>query len=66
MTAQRTNLLLEALSPEHRQRLIGLSKTVELPIRTQLQAQDEQPTHAYILLSGIASVVVNLPEGGSA
>jgi CRP-like cAMP-binding protein len=66
MVAPRTNLLLEALSPDSRSRLIALSKVVELPLRTQLQAQDEQPKHAYILLSGIASVVVNLPEGGSA
>ncbi|ADW71300.1 Crp/Fnr family transcriptional regulator [Granulicella tundricola] len=66
MAAPRTNLLLEALSPESRKRLIDLSKAVDLPIRTPLQAQDEQPKHAYIMLSGIASVVVNLPEGGSA
>src|ERR1700712_62797 len=65
-TAPRTNQLLEALSPDNRKRLVDLSRTVELPLRTQLQAQDEKPKHAYILLSGVASVVVNLPEGGSA
>ncbi len=64
--APRTNRLLEALSPVSRKRLIDLSKMVELPLRTQLQVQDEQPKHVYILLSGIASIVVNLPEGGSA
>ena len=66
MAAPRTNQLLDALSPGSRKRLIDLSKTVDLPVRTQLQAQDEQPKHAYIMLTGIASVVVNLPEGGSA
>jgi len=66
MAAPLTNQLLEALSPESRKRLIAMSKTVDLPIRTKLQEQDEQPTHAYILLAGIASIVVNLPEGGCA
>jgi CRP-like cAMP-binding protein len=66
MAAPLTNQLLEALSPENRERLIAKSKIVDLPLRTQLQEQDEQPTHGYILLSGVASIVVNLPEGGSA
>ena len=66
MAAPRTNLLLEALSPDSRNRLISLSKMVDLPLRTMMQPQDENPKYAYIMLSGVASVVVNLPEGGTA
>src|ERR1700712_3352278 len=65
MAAPHTNLLLDALSPENRNRLISLSKQVDLPLRTTLQPQDEKPRYAYMMLSGVSSVVVNLPEGGS-
>lgn len=65
MAAPRTNQLLEALSPDSRNRLIGMSKLMDLPLRTQLQGQDERPKFAYFLVSGIASVVVNFDDGGS-
>jgi CRP-like cAMP-binding protein len=66
MAAPRTNQLLDALSPESRNRIISLSKEVTLPLRTSLQEQELKPSFGYFLLSGIASVVINLPEGGTA
>jgi CRP-like cAMP-binding protein len=62
----RTNLLLEALSPQLRNQILALAQEVSLPTRTPLEEQDENPRHAYFLTSGIASVVVELSEGGSA
>ncbi len=65
MAAPRTNRFLEVLSPASRKRLTGLSKMVDLPLRTTLQYQDERPKHAYFLTSGMASVVVNLVNGAT-
>jgi CRP-like cAMP-binding protein len=60
------NLLLDALSPELRERVMALSRPVDLPLRTMLHEQGVMPTYAYFISSGIASVVVAMPEGGSA
>jgi CRP-like cAMP-binding protein len=43
-----------------------LAKRVDLPLHTMLHEQNEMPAYAYFLCSGIASVVVSMPEGGSA
>jgi CRP-like cAMP-binding protein len=60
------NLLLDSLSTELRRSVLALSKPMDLPLRTMLHEQGEMPTYAYFLCSGIASVVVSMPEGGSA
>ncbi len=66
MSAPRSNLLLEALLPESRERILSHAKEVSLPLRTMLQEQEQAPKFAYFMTSGMASVVVNLPEGGAA
>jgi CRP-like cAMP-binding protein len=60
------NRLLESLSPALRMTVMGLCKPVDLPPRTMLQEQNDMPKYAYLMCSGIASVVVTMPEGGSA
>jgi CRP-like cAMP-binding protein len=65
MLAPKTNLLIESLSAESRRALLAIAKEVPLPVRTSLQLQEEQPRYAYFLTSGVASVVVNLPEGAA-
>jgi len=60
------NLLLDALSAGTREKVLALSRPVELPLHTMLHEQSEMPSYAYFLCSGIASVVVAMPEGGSA
>jgi CRP-like cAMP-binding protein len=61
-----TNALLDSLSPESRSRILALSKEMDLPIRTPIQGQGESAKFSYFLTEGIASFVINLPEGGSA
>ena len=63
MSAPRTNLLLESLSPENRSAILSQSKEIELPMRTSLQAQEEHPRYAYFPTAGVASVVVGHFEG---
>ena len=66
LSTQKSNLLLDALLPETRARVLSLAKEVKLPLRTLLQEQDALPKYAYFMTSGFASVVVHLPEGGAA
>ncbi len=49
-----------------RSQILALSKEIPLPVRTSLQAPEEQPLYAYFPTAGIASVVVTLAEGGTA
>jgi CRP-like cAMP-binding protein len=60
------NLLLDALSPKLREQILEMSRRVDLPLRTMLHDQGVMPTYAYFICSGVASVVVTMPEGGSA
>ncbi len=60
------NLLLDALNAGTRDSVLALAKRVDLPLHTMLHEQNEMPAYAYFLCSGIASVVVSMPEGGSA
>jgi CRP-like cAMP-binding protein len=60
------NLLLDALSAKLREQILELTRRVDLPLRTMLHDQGVMPTHAYFVCSGVASVVVTMPEGGSA
>jgi CRP-like cAMP-binding protein len=61
-----TNLLLESLSPATQKYIAGISEHVSLPIRAVLQRNQEKSEFCFFLTSGIASVVVFLPDGGSA
>ena len=60
------NLLLDSLSEGLRSSIVGMGKHVALPLRTMLHEQSQMPQYAYFLTSGIASVVVTMPEGGTA
>jgi CRP-like cAMP-binding protein len=60
------NLLLDALSAKLREQILELTRRVDLPLRTMLHDQGVMPTYAYFMCSGVASVVVTMPEGGSA
>lgn len=66
MSSPRTNLFLESLSPEGRDRLISRSTAVELPVRTTLYAAEVTPEFAYFIMSGIASVVTAMDDGRTA
>lgn len=66
MSAPQTNRLLDALSPQTRDRVLALLKPVTLPSRTVLMEAGEPVKYAYFITSGIASVVIELVEGGSA
>ena len=66
MSVPQTNLLLDALSPEARDRILSQCKAVSLPVKTALMDPDEPVRYAYFLTSGFASVVVDFPGGGSA
>ena len=59
------NLLLNALSEASRSRILALAKHVVLPIRENLITPHEPLPYAYFITSGIASVVVELAEGGT-
>lgn len=65
MTDPKTNLLLASFSPESREAILSQSREVTLNTRTSLQSQEELPRFVYFLTSGICSVVVAMPEGGS-
>jgi CRP-like cAMP-binding protein len=65
MIARGTNLLLDSLSPDSRTAILSQCKYMDLPVRTSLQAQEEDPRYAYFLTSGVASVVVGHFEGAS-
>ena len=66
MPVAQTNLLLDALSPASRERILALAKQVNLPLRESLIEPGAKLEHAYFITSGIASVVVELAEGGTA
>ncbi len=66
MSEATGSLLLDTLSPALRQSVLALCKPVSLPLRTMLHEQNEMPTHAFFIRAGVGSVVVSMPEGGSA
>lgn len=65
MSAIGPNFLLDALTVLDRECILAASKHVELAIRKRLFEAEEQPTFAYFLTSGVASVVVTLTGGHS-
>ena len=66
MSAQHSNLFLNALSPASRASLLERCVEVDLPLKKSLYEADQVPTHAYFLTSGIASVVTTMSDGATA
>ncbi len=66
MDSPPSNLLLEALTPDCRAHVLARATHVQLELRTSLQEPDELPSHAYFMTSGIASVVIETADGGTA
>ena len=66
MPAPQTNLLLDVLSSASRDRILAIAKHVTLPLREGLIEPEAQLQYAYFITSGIASVVIELAEGGMA
>jgi CRP-like cAMP-binding protein len=60
------NLFLSSLSEPCQKLILSQCTEVQLPLRTSLSKQDEQPHYAYFLTSGVASVVASSPEGSTA
>jgi CRP-like cAMP-binding protein len=63
MSAPVSNRLLNALSPEARERLAARLESVTLPLRTIIYSPGVEPRYAYFITSGIASVVTEMDEG---
>jgi len=66
LRSQITNRLLASLSPESREYLISRCSGVALPIKTPLFDAERTPSHAFFMTSGMASVVTNMEDGGTA
>ncbi len=60
------NRLIEALSPESCRKLLAVARRVELPQGAVLFEPDEPNGYVHFLISGLASHVVTVPDGGSA
>ncbi|MGI4758764.1 MAG: Crp/Fnr family transcriptional regulator [Janthinobacterium lividum] len=66
MITAPTNRLLDALSPASQELILRSSKHMPLPVRMVLMEAEQRPQFAYFPTEGIASVVVELEEGGVA
>ena len=66
MLPTSNNLLLSSLPATLCQSILKVAKSVNLPLRTMLEEQNERPEYATFLDGGMASVVVTLKEGGTA
>ena len=66
MESPVTNRLLSALSDASRDRILARSTAVSLPLKFSFYGAGESPTYAYFITSGLASIVMNTSDGGSA
>lgn len=66
MNFSGTNLFLSTLSPPVRTRLLKQAKAMELPLHTVLFDETAAPRFGYFVLSGLASIVTERPNGESA
>jgi len=66
MLSQEQNLFLSGLSQESKHLLTPHSVAVSLPLQTVLYEAKIAPRFAYLLRSGIASVVVSMTDGETA
>ena len=60
------NRLLDCLSPSLAAEIIAASRLMDLPHRSPMGLAGEVPPYCYLLTQGAASIVVTVPEGGSA
>ena len=60
------NRLLDSLSPSLVEAIMAASRIVDLPQWTMMALSGEVPPYCYLLTQGVASIVVTMPEGGSA
>ena len=58
-----SNILIEALPPASKRKLLESLKRVTVPIRTSLYEPGETPKYAHFLTSGIASIVTSMSNG---
>jgi len=66
MTISDTNVFLSGLSSSARTSLLSHASVGDLPLHTRLYSETAKPRYAYFLLSGLASVVMTMPNGESA
>ena len=66
MQPQHDNRLLASLSAPSRELLLERSTHVELPLRTRLYEVARPPAYGWFILSGVASVVTTMADGGTA
>ena len=66
MSSENTNLLLNVLSANSRDRLLSRATAVSLPLKTALYKPEKQPRYSYFITSGVASVVAQTEDGTSA
>ena len=66
MCANTTNRLLLSLSPELRTSVINRSHPMDLPLRHSLFEAERTPDYAYFMTSGMASIVTEMEDGGTA
>lgn len=66
MNIPGANFFLSNLSPPVRNALLKQAKAVELPLHTVLFEQTAAPRYGYFVLSGLASIVTERPNGESA
>ena len=60
-----TNLLIDSLPATPRQRLLKELSPVALPMNAKLYEPEEHPKHMHFVTSGIASIIVNMADGGT-
>ena len=60
------NRLLDCLDPSIQEEVVAASRLVDLPQHYSMGLAGELPTYCFFLTHGVASVVVTVPEGGSA
>jgi CRP-like cAMP-binding protein len=65
LTYSLSNVLLDALPPDSRQKVMKHVIRVNLPIRTSLYEPMDRPKFAHFLTSGIASVVTTMGDGST-
>lgn len=66
MPSHAPNRLLSALSQGARETLLSKCTPIDLPLNYKLYTAEEMPSHAYFLMSGMASIVMTMSDGMTA
>ena len=66
MRSGESSLFLQSLSDESRRLLLDASVEMDLPVKKTLYEPETTPKFAYIITSGVASVVASTEDGASA